>query len=474
MKKIYAFLMTMVAVLGLSVSSYATLVDMGDETIYDTDLQLSWLKDANTSGPMNWSTATTWADSLVFAGFDDWRLPTTLQSDLSCDWPYNSDSGFNCTGSEMGHLYYTELMNPAGGQLTNTGNFSYLLPYGYWSGTEYASNTYKAWVFYFGNGNQYSDRMDINYYALAVRSGYRSTSPVDVGPPDTDGDGISDSEDNCSTVANPDQTNTDIDAYGDECDNDDDNDGICDVAGVGACTGGPDNCPTLANEDQVDLDHDNIGDACDADIDGDGICEGTNPIEGACTVANDNCPRVSNPDQNDTDHDGLGDVCDSDDDNDGVLDGVDNCQFVVNADQFDLDGDHTGDACDTDIDGDNVPNISDNCPTVPNSDQNDLDVDLIGDACDPDIDGDGVVNSNDLCAGTPLNSVVAPGNGCSVAQLCPCNGPRGTTVPWQNHGKYVSCLTHATGDFVAAGLITQEEKDTTVSIAGQSMCGGKK
>ena len=44
----------------------------------------------------------------------------------------------------------------------------------------------------------------------------------------SDGDGIPDSEDNCPTVANPDQVDSDGDAEGDACDDDDDNDGMPD------------------------------------------------------------------------------------------------------------------------------------------------------------------------------------------------------------------------------------------------------
>jgi hypothetical protein len=47
-------------------------------------------------------------------------------------------------------------------------------------------------------------------------------------PPDTDGDGVSDMIDNCPTVANVSQTNTDGDGQGDACDTDDDGDGIAD------------------------------------------------------------------------------------------------------------------------------------------------------------------------------------------------------------------------------------------------------
>lgn len=56
-----------------------------------------------------------------------------------------------------------------------------------------------------------------------------------VGPCDADADGVSDNLDNCRGLSNPDQLNTDGDAYGDACDkcpldvNDDsDGNGICD------------------------------------------------------------------------------------------------------------------------------------------------------------------------------------------------------------------------------------------------------
>lgn len=74
-------------------------------------------------------------------------------------------------------------------------------------------------------------------------------------PPDSDGDGIEDSLDNCPLVANPDQLDTDGDGQGDACDTDDDNDGVEDSL---------DNCPLVANPDQADFDNDGIGDACDS------------------------------------------------------------------------------------------------------------------------------------------------------------------------------------------------------------------
>src|SRR3954453_3575863 len=56
-------------------------------------------------------------------------------------------------------------------------------------------------------------------------------------PPDSDGDGVRDPQDNCSTLANPDQANGDHDAPGDACDGDLDNDGRVNDR---------DSCPLLA------------------------------------------------------------------------------------------------------------------------------------------------------------------------------------------------------------------------------------
>lgn len=48
--------------------------------------------------------------------------------------------------------------------------------------------------------------------------------------PDTDNDGILDNIDNCLSVSNASQLNTDFDLLGNSCDSDDDNDGLSDAA----------------------------------------------------------------------------------------------------------------------------------------------------------------------------------------------------------------------------------------------------
>jgi hypothetical protein len=73
--------------------------------------------------------------------------------------------------------------------------------------------------------------------------------------PDTDGDGVNDSVDNCPNAANPDQADLDDDGLGDACDPDKDGD---------RHPNGSDNCPSDANPSQADNDGDGIGTACDS------------------------------------------------------------------------------------------------------------------------------------------------------------------------------------------------------------------
>jgi len=78
MRRIFSPTIVLITLFALTGITHAILIDMEDGTIYDTDLQLTWLKDAGMGGLRNWYDALNWADNLVFAGFDNWRLPIAV------------------------------------------------------------------------------------------------------------------------------------------------------------------------------------------------------------------------------------------------------------------------------------------------------------------------------------------------------------------------------------------------------------
>ena len=75
-----------------------------------------------------------------------------------------------------------------------------------------------------------------------ISNGYSESTPSFGRRQDADNDCISDSVDNCPTMANTDQANNDGDAQGDVCDPDDDNDAVPDSE---------DNCPLVFNGEQI-------------------------------------------------------------------------------------------------------------------------------------------------------------------------------------------------------------------------------
>lgn len=152
-----------------------------------------------------------------------------------------------------------------------------------------------------------------------------------------------------------------------------------------------DNCPENSNYWQQDSDSDGLGDECDndpynLDTDGDGYGD-----------VRDNCPAIANPNQADIDNDGIGDACDptdnrpADTDGDGIYDYADNCPEIINPDQANLDNDWMGNACDDDIDGDNIKGVEEAKYSFL-SDTNKADAKL-------DQDGDGVNNAMEINSG---------------------------------------------------------------------------
>lgn len=88
-----------------------------------------------------------------------------------------------------------------------------------------------------------------------------------------------------------------------------------------------------------------------------------------------------------------------------------------------------------------------------------------------DDDGDGVVNEQDQCPNTAAEDIVDV-NGCSIGQLCPCEGPT-PTRSWKNHGQFVSCIGQTVERFFQAGLITDRMGDAIMRAAARSSCGKK-
>ena len=155
--------------------------DLNGDTVtdayFDTDRNITWLRDANVNGLMTWAAANTWAAGYSIGIYDDWRLPTVVQPDAACENSFDAGGsigiqslGFNCTGSEMGHLWYTELGNTAG-SFTNDGDFLNMQSFVYWSGTEFAPNPDHAWVFNSNVGFQNANVKTSQLYAMAVRPG---------------------------------------------------------------------------------------------------------------------------------------------------------------------------------------------------------------------------------------------------------------------------------------------------------------
>ena len=241
-----------------------------------------------------------------------------------------------------------------------------------------------------------------------VRVGYMIVG-TDIEP---DGGGM----DNCPSIFNPAQTNTDLDTattwghgdlYGDACDTDDDNDGVVDDAelnfqydqGAHQCANDPDlpGTATPLNPLNPDTDGDGVLDGVECEVGSNPADAGDSP--GARGVAYDPDPDqdgVSNayetfkhtqgfsgPASEDVDSDGLVGQNDPDSDNDGLSDGCEVYVTGTNPMMPDSDGNGTNDPSEanltariatycgsaTDLDGDGVTNDLDNCLFASNAGQ---------------------------------------------------------------------------------------------------------
>jgi hypothetical protein len=102
----------------------ADLIDLGGGLVYDSAQDLTWLSDlayvqssgADSDGRVSYDQAIDWVSSLVFGGYDDWRLPKMRTSGILRD-----------SDDEV-----TSLMNQLGGYWTGDDGWAdYNLPTSY-------------------------------------------------------------------------------------------------------------------------------------------------------------------------------------------------------------------------------------------------------------------------------------------------------------------------------------------------------
>jgi hypothetical protein len=187
-------------------SAQAALIDRAGGMVYDTVLDLTWLRDANysvTSGLLStgrspWLEASQWAAELNYGGHTGWRLPTTLVPDPSCSGYYGDPNrGTHCKGSELGELFYTEGGLSAGQSILTSAilqSHFVNMQAVYWSDTEHAPGNSYAWSFItIGNdapllpsGYQgYVAKINYYYSAWAVHPGDIAGGPAPVPEPST-------------------------------------------------------------------------------------------------------------------------------------------------------------------------------------------------------------------------------------------------------------------------------------------------
>jgi len=252
-----------------------------------------------------------------------------------------------------------------------------------------------------------------------------------------------------------------------------------------ACADDCDDSDSNTHPGATDVACDHIDNDCDGlfagenDVDGDGysVCEGdcddgdSSRWPGAdelCDGIDNNCD-LEIPGEVDADHDGYM-VCAGDCDDSSssvfpnapeVFDGLDNnCDGFVDED--------------FDADGDGIPNFNDLCDGTPAGSG-------VGpDGCTvcvviPDSDGDGIGDGDDQCPSSDMSSVVVI-DGCDSG-VANHLLPHGCTILDEihscaaganNHGQFVSCVSHLTGSLRAGGIITGDEKGAIQSCAGES------
>lgn len=231
MKKLILLFSASVFLTSLAPTANATLFyrSLGggvDNALYDDELDITWLRDANLAatntfgvntvnpnGTMNWAEANAWINAMnaaAYLGQTNWRLPNILPiNGISSNYNLTTrdngttDRGRNIarpgtayagsTQNELAHLFYDTLGNvseysvsgsdvdgcPGNAScLVNSGLFSNLQGAAHWSGQK--SGQYHAMWFSFGNGYQNTALITEDRFVMAVIGG--DVTPVPLPP----------------------------------------------------------------------------------------------------------------------------------------------------------------------------------------------------------------------------------------------------------------------------------------------------
>lgn len=157
-------------------SSAALLSALEGAGVYDTEGDVTWLADPmhiqssgyDVDGLATYSLAQTFVgflNSTFYLGFNNWRLPVADPSGAGCTEdtagavPSLSPTGYNCTGGELGNLFYAKLSGTAGEPLSTSLDPDITLfdsiPDGtFWTSTENPDNSSEVFTLATVNGIQ--------------------------------------------------------------------------------------------------------------------------------------------------------------------------------------------------------------------------------------------------------------------------------------------------------------------------------
>ncbi|PTQ76734.1 putative secreted protein with PEP-CTERM sorting signal [Nitrosomonas oligotropha] len=197
MSKLLSFVLwTGILSISLASTANATLESrLGGKAYYDTELNITWLADANAGkgtvfdydndGLMTGYFANEWVNSINIDGITGWRFPNldrngdrVFNVDVNSgvfDMQFN-DTCFNgntsgCSDNEMGYLYWVEGITPA-----TSGPFMNIQPYLYISENIHSGSN--VWEISFYDGSYGAQLVGNLFHAWAVHDGDVASLPI--------------------------------------------------------------------------------------------------------------------------------------------------------------------------------------------------------------------------------------------------------------------------------------------------------